>query len=254
MATGASSRMDGLNSKHHKKGDSCPDLDLKDGKIALFNMRWCPYAERTVLVCLAKSIPTQVVNCRLRFERPEFLADKNPDGKVPVIEQKDGTVLAESLIVNDFLDETYPGPKLNPACQTQRAKDRWTVERSAPAFTNYYKVVNGGGDAEEEAKFLANVDVIEGELARRGTAYFAGREKPGMIDYNLWPWFERFPILAELAPGATLKEERFPLLMAWCDKMRKDPVVSQALISVEDHARYTRLVREGARNYDLICE
>jgi hypothetical protein len=38
---------------------------------------------------------------------------------------------------------------------------------------------------------LEGLDWWEEELARRKTTFFGGSESPGMLDYCIWPWFER---------------------------------------------------------------
>jgi glutathione S-transferase len=53
---------------------------------------------------------------------PEYLK-LNPDGKVPVLVD-DGTVLYESCIINEYLNEKYPNPPLMPADLGKRAKAR----------------------------------------------------------------------------------------------------------------------------------
>lgn len=37
---------------------------------------------------------------------------------------------------------------------------------------------------------LANLEVFDQELAKRGTPFFGG-SKPGMVDFMIWPWCER---------------------------------------------------------------
>lgn len=72
-----------------------------------------------------------MVNCNL-VNKPEFLLEINPLGKVPTIEQ-DGKVLYESLIVCDYMDEAYQAGndkfKLNSSDPFQRAKDKILLER-----------------------------------------------------------------------------------------------------------------------------
>ena len=48
------STMSGINSKHLAKGSTCPQLN--PDKITIFNMRYCPYAQRAILVALAKNL------------------------------------------------------------------------------------------------------------------------------------------------------------------------------------------------------
>jgi hypothetical protein len=48
------SGLKGLHSKCFKGNDLCPKLD--DDKLTMFIMRFCPYAQRGVLVAIAKGI------------------------------------------------------------------------------------------------------------------------------------------------------------------------------------------------------
>ncbi len=54
--------------------------------------------------------------------RPEFLAI-NPQGLVPALEH-DGTTIAQSLAIIEYLDETHPEPPLFPAAPADRARVR----------------------------------------------------------------------------------------------------------------------------------
>lgn len=53
----------------------------------------------------------------------EFL-ERNPAGLVPVLELDDGTHLAQSLAIIEYLDETHPEPPLLPADAKGRARVR----------------------------------------------------------------------------------------------------------------------------------
>jgi glutathione S-transferase len=44
---------------------------------------------------------------------------------------------------------------------------------------------------------LENLDLFETELKSRGSKFFGG-EKPAMVDYMIWPWFERFELFGIL--------------------------------------------------------
>ena len=50
------------------------------------------------------------------------------------------------------------------------------------------------------------MDIFEKEIHRRGTPYFGGK-RAGMLDYVIWPWFERMPIFLR---GRELPNDRFP--------------------------------------------
>ena len=55
-------------------------------------------------------------------DRPAWLYEKNPLGKVPVLEEDGGLVLPESLVIMEYLEERYPEPALWPADPAERAR------------------------------------------------------------------------------------------------------------------------------------
>jgi glutathione S-transferase len=60
---------------------------------------------------------------------------------------------------------------------------------------------------------LSNLDTFEKELGARGGKFFGG-EHPAMIDYMIWPWFERFELFNLLGEEKVkFPKERFPKLV-----------------------------------------
>merc|ERR1712168_1581511 len=78
-----------VNSVHHATGSQRPDIH--NDKLTLINMRFCPYAQRTVLCLNAKGVDYEMVNCAL-LTKPEWLLDINPIGKVPVLIHQGHTI------------------------------------------------------------------------------------------------------------------------------------------------------------------
>jgi glutathione S-transferase len=87
---------------------------------------WDSVCSYKVRICLAeKGIGWESRRIDLLgFEnlRPEYLAI-NPNGVVPSL-LHDGRALIESSIINEYLDEAFPGPKLVPADPGERAQMR----------------------------------------------------------------------------------------------------------------------------------
>ena len=83
-----------------------------------------------VRLCLAeKGLPWQSRHVDLRrFQQlePAFLA-LNPAAMVPVLKD-DGRVIRESLVINEYLEDAYPEPRLRPRDPLERARMReWTL-------------------------------------------------------------------------------------------------------------------------------
>ena len=93
--------------------------------ITLYDFKSSPNCQRVRIVLAEKNLPYETVPVDLRAhaqKTPEFLK-LNPYGKVPVITDGD-TVLYESCIINEYLDEKYPTPPLMPQNPAKKAKAR----------------------------------------------------------------------------------------------------------------------------------
>ena len=72
------------------------------------------------IVLAEKGIEWETVEIDLA-DRPRWLYEKNPAGKVPVLEEEEGWVLPESAVICEYLNERYPEPPLWPADPGERA-------------------------------------------------------------------------------------------------------------------------------------
>ncbi|RLU15484.1 hypothetical protein DMN91_012478 [Ooceraea biroi] len=239
-----------MSTKHLSTGSVQPPL--VPGKIRLYSMRFCPYAQRTHLVLDAKQIPYDVVYINLK-SKPEWFAEKNPLGKVPCIELKNGETLSESLITADYLDEVYPENKLYPSNPLAKAKDKLLIVRFDEVKAIMYKLGYQELDTISEVfnEFLTSLEVYERELEQRRTPFFGGN-KPGMLDLMIWPWCERADVIRILSgEHFVLPRERFRRLLEWRAAMKDDSAVRVSYQDAETHAKYRRTYLAGAPQYDL---
>ena len=73
------------------------------GLITLYDAASCPYCARVRIVLAEKEIPYETVEIDLA-DRPSWLYEMNPVGKVPVLDE-DGWILPESAVIAEFLNE-----------------------------------------------------------------------------------------------------------------------------------------------------
>lgn len=226
-----------------------------DGKIRLFSMRFCPFAQRIHLVLDAKDIPHHTIYVNLT-DKPEFLFEHSPPGTVPAVQlpAENNCSLYESLIIAEYLDEKYPQRQLYPKCPYKRAADRLTIKKFDAVIGAMYKVfVNPTPEPGAIVDIAVKLDTFEEELARRGTQFFHG-DIPGMVDYMIWPWCERADMLGFLIGDRyKLDDERFPKLVQWRALMKNDKAVKQSFIDGEQHAKYMMSRRAGGTpDYDML--
>lgn len=166
---------------------------------------------------------------KMEQKSPEHLK-RNPYGKIPVIDD-DGKLLFESCIINEYLDEKYPNPPLQPKDPYLRARGRILVDY----FLNYlhepYWALRGEmvkkNEAERDQKIIAEtrkevtarLQYLEEALGNK--PFFLGDY--GLTDIAMLP---RFPRLEQygVLPSASL-----PKLGAWFTRMKERPAVKAIL-------------------------
>ena len=128
---------------------------------------------------------------------PTYLA-VNPQGLVPAMVWEDGTVIAQSLAIIEFLDEVRPAPPLLPADATGRARVRMLSQMIACDVhpVNNLRILNalrsryGADDAEIADWFRHWVNETFAPLekmlaASEATGTFCHGETPGLADICL---------------------------------------------------------------------
>jgi glutathione S-transferase len=193
--------------------------------LTLYDADRCPYCARVRIVLAEKGVEYETVSIDLD-RRPAWLYEKNPLGKVPVLEE-DGFVLPESAVIMELLEERYPEPALLPADPGDRARARLAVWRFEDALgTDYYALRRGEeGAAGRLARCL---EALDRALAEQ--PYLGGPEY-GLADVAYFPWIPR----ARTAFGIDLSA--YPALEAWLERLAGRPAVAAELEVVAALAR-----------------
>ncbi|XP_076450564.1 glutathione S-transferase omega-1-like [Babylonia areolata] len=240
-----------VTEKVYKKGSEFPPLTK--GKLRLYSMRFCPYAQRTRLVLAHKNIPHETVNVHLR-EKPDWFLERNPLGMVPVLEQDD-KVLYESLITCDYLDDVYPDNRLTPADPFRKARDSMLVDYFGKKLAaNFYKFMRSDGK-DEEAKdtLIKAMNNLEEQIAVRGK--FFGGDKVAMVDLMMWPWFERIAAIQKYCSSLVPSETNFPKMFSWMQTMLQQPSVKATSFSDDTHNEFIiSFIVDNKPKYDLGLE
>ena len=183
--------------------------------ITLYDAARCPYCARVRILLAEKEVPFETVEIELE-NRPAWLYEKNPVGKVPVLEEGD-FVLPESRVIMEYLEERYPEPPLLPSQPAERALVRLRFERFEDLSRPYYRVVFKGESAEALDAELAKLD---GALA--GSPYLAGSQF-SLADVAYVPWIVRAEARAHLDLG------RHENLRAWLGRLSERRSVAAEL-------------------------
>ena len=92
----------------------------------LFHVPLSPFCRKVRIVLKEKGLPFALKTENVWERREEFLV-MNPAAKVPVLVEADGTVLADSTAIVEYLQEVQPQPDLLGGNPAQRAETRRLV-------------------------------------------------------------------------------------------------------------------------------
>ena len=192
--------------------------------LTLYDAPRCPYCARVRIVLAEKQVEYETVEIDLT-DRPAWLYDKNPTGKVPVLEDN-GWVLPESAVIAEFLDERYPERALLPADPGERAIARLLIFRFDDFSDPYYALRRGEEGAHDAfTSELEHLDDLLGHMP-----FLTGRAY-GLADIDYVPWVIR----ARDMLGLSLVE--YPALAEWLGRLTERPAVAAEIDTVAALAR-----------------
>lgn len=71
-----------------------------------------------------------------------------------------------------------------------------------------------------------------------------------MVDYHIWPWYERIPALEEITQVEFLPQSQFPKLNRWIDAMLATPAVRDSWLPKSLHIDFFVSFATGTPDYD----
>lgn len=199
--------------------------------IKLYDFPSSPNCQRVKVVLEEKKLAYEKVPVDLKKmeqKKPEFLK-LNPYGKVPVI--IDGaTVVYESLIINEYLDEKYPETPLMPKDQGERAKVRILLDYGMNHLDGPYQTIRKESMKDEKEQ---NKEAIE--KARKEMKSLLGRFERGLGDQ---PYLAGdfslldaalIPRFLKLQGMGVLPDAGLPRVAQWIARMKERPSVKAIL-------------------------
>jgi glutathione S-transferase len=199
--------------------------------IKLYDFKSSPNCQRVKVVLAEKNLPYEIVPVDLtkkEQKNPEYLK-MNPYGKVPVLTD-DSTVLYESLIINEYLEEKYPAQSLLPKDPAKKAKARILTDYGMAHFDSPYQKLRMELMKEAKEQSQPIVDSAKADLKKLLQRF---EEELGeqqyllgdfsLVDANLIPRFTR------LEGFGILPDPSLPRLGKYMERMNARPSVKALL-------------------------
>jgi glutathione S-transferase len=192
--------------------------------LELISTKRCPFVQRSVITLNYKGIDHDMTFIDLD-DPPDWFRRISPLGKVPVLRVDGDTVIFESAVINEYLDDITPG-QLHPQDPLQRALNKSWIEFGGicAGLTFQLQV------APDRESYEALVTELHDNLARVEAAFGDGPYFNGddfaLIDAAYAPIFIRLEVLRELI-GLDLTGD-LPKLEAWGKRLLDMPAVQAA--------------------------
>lgn len=191
----------------------------------------CPYVQRAAIALREKDVPFERVVIDLA-NKPAWFVKISPLGKVPLLRvpraNDDESVLFESNVICEYIEETQPGPRLHPEDPLRRAEHRAWMEFGSSILADLwgYETTRDGGVFEQKRQALVEKFArVESQLGEG--PFFAGRHF-SLVDAVFAPVFRYFELFDDLHDSRAF--ERTPKVSAWRQALRERPSVRDAVV------------------------
>ena len=199
--------------------------------IKLYDFKSSPNCQRVKVVLAEKNLPYDIVPIDLTKKEqktPEYLK-MNPYGKVPVLTD-DSTVLYESLIINEYLDEKYPNPPLMPKDLAKKAKARILVDYGMAHFDSPYQKLRMELMKDKKEQSQPIIDGAKADLKKLLQRF---EDELGDQDYLLGDFSltdaDLIPRFTRLEGFGILPDPALPRLGKYLERMKARPSVKAIL-------------------------
>ncbi|TXG58709.1 hypothetical protein EZV62_016538 [Acer yangbiense] len=183
-------------------------------EVKLFGFWASPFSRRVEIALKIKGVKYEYIEEDLNNKSPLLLKYNPVHKKIPVLVHN-GNAIAESLVIIEYIDETWKHNPILPQHPYDRALARFWAkfidEKAVPALRNF---TWGKGKEREVAigEACEHLKTLENEL---GDKKFFGGEDIGLVDIvanvvGIW-----FGVCQELSGLELLTEEKFPKLCKW---------------------------------------
>ncbi|KAM3325573.1 putative glutathione S-transferase isoform X1 [Capsicum chacoense] len=184
--------------------------------VKLLGVWYSPYSHRAEWALKLKGVEYELVEQDLQNKSPLLLESNPIHKKIPVLIHN-GKPICESMIIVEYIDETFEGPSILPKDPYDRARARFWAkffDDKGDALTKSFFVQ---GEEQEKAKEQAYemLKVLDNEL--KDKKYFVG-DKFGFADIAASGVALYLGVLEEATGIVLATREKFPIFCAWRDE------------------------------------
>ena len=186
----------------------------------IYSIPFCPFCFRVKLTAQVKNISSSEVSFQeIDLKNPpEKFVQLNPNRTVPTAEISSLQGLAESLVIMEYLDETFPANvSLFGKDSTEKALNKYSIERLSNEVTGY--LMSCFFSCQSKVKFTKALEKLHlayenlEKLLPKNSVFFGGNQL-NAVDISFAPFFCYFYITHQFRneiflPGKDTKSFRY---------------------------------------------
>ncbi|GLT66985.1 hypothetical protein SLA2020_393220 [Shorea laevis] len=209
-------------------------------EVTVFGVWASHYSRRVELALKLKGIPYRYFEEDLSNKSPLLLKYNPVHKKIPVLVHN-GKPVAESLVILEYIDETWKNNPLLPQDPYARAMARFWAKFIDETILALALKLRAGTEEEQKQtieELRKHLKVLENQL--EGKEFFGG-DRIGYLDV-IATAIAFWMVVAQEARGGleVMSEERFPILYKWIGRITKIDVVNDWRPPKEKLTEYVR--------------
>lgn len=200
-------------------------LTAQENRLTLISHKLCPYVQRAVIALEEQGIEYKRIDIDLN-NQPEWFRQLSPLGKVPILVVDDQTVLFESAVLAEYINEIGNGGLLSNT-PIDKARERAWIEFASASLDNIgslYSAVDEKKFSKAKSQLEAKWRQLEKNLAQ--TTFFTG-EDFSLVDAAFAPLFRYLDLFEQLVELDFLKH--YPKIESWRRALARRDSVKKAV-------------------------
>lgn len=203
-----------------------PQVPSQTVELELVSFKLCPFVQRAVITLLHRNLHYRITYIELN-KPPGWFLEISPFGKVPVMKVDGDSVLFESAVINEFIDEVAPG-SMQPTEPLARALNRAWVEFGSVCLMDNHNLLTAKNEAAfDEARVSLKEKLARLEPMLTRQPYFNGNDL-SLVDSAYAPLFMRLGIISETR--AVYDADEFPRVAAWSESLLSLSCVQRSVV------------------------